>query len=246
MTRLFALLGAGEFEEWHGDLDRWLLERAAGDGRVLILPTASAKEGDDVFDGWASKGVAHYERSGIPVEVVPLKAREDAERDDLVARLEDASMVFFSGGNPWYLAEVLRDTAFCRTMFDGMERGLAYAGCSAGVACLTEMTFDSETQDMERVFKPGLGYVRDLVFGPHWDMIDTWVPGATTFIVGSVKDGQAFVGIDENTAMVGDGDDWSVMGVGGVHLLRGGDWEHLRAPATFGLSFGDRGERPSR
>jgi len=28
-------------------------------------------------------------------------------------------------------------------MTDAMDRGLAYIGCSAGVACLTEMTYDA-------------------------------------------------------------------------------------------------------
>ena len=38
---------------------------ATGDGRVLILPTASAKEGDEVFDGWGSKGLEHFDSLGI-------------------------------------------------------------------------------------------------------------------------------------------------------------------------------------
>ena len=32
-----ALLGSGEFEPWTDDVDHWLLDRATGDGTVLIL-----------------------------------------------------------------------------------------------------------------------------------------------------------------------------------------------------------------
>ncbi len=235
--RLFALLGSGEFEPWHVDVDRWLLERARGDGGVLILPTASAKEGDDVFDSWAVKGLEHFASQGIPAEVVPIKTREDAERPEFVSKLEGASMVFFSGGNPWYLVEVLRGTPFYGSMIDRLAGGLAYAGCSAGVACLSETTYDSDTEDFEQVFKEGLGYMRGVVFGPHWDMIDKWIPGATEFIVGSVPNSHAFVGIDENTAMVGDGSGWEVLGVSGVHVLRDGEWSHLTAGASFELAL---------
>ncbi len=234
-ARSFALLGAGEFEDWHDEVDAWLLERADGGGRVLVLPTASAREGDDVFDRWGSMGLSHYRRLEVDVEVLPLKTREDAERPELVDRLAGASMVFFSGGNPWYLATVLRDSAFCRAMYARIDEGMAYAGCSAGVACLTERTFDSDTQDFEQVFKPGLGYIRRTLFGPHWDIVDTWIPGATELIVSTVADGEVFVGIDERTALVGDGSGWQVHGASKVHVRAEGEWSRHGDGEVFEL-----------
>jgi cyanophycinase len=233
--RSFALLGAGEFQDWHDEVDAWLLDRAGGSGRVLVLPTASAREGDEVFDRWGEMGLAHYRRSGIDAEIVPLRSREDAESPEVVDRLDDASLVFFSGGNPWYLATVLRGTSFCRAMYERIDGGLAYAGCSAGVACLTERTYDSDTQDFEEVFKPGLAYIRRALFGPHWDIVDTWIPGATELIVSTVADGEVFVGIDENTAMVGDGSGWRIHGTAEVHVLLDGDWSHHGAGSSFDL-----------
>jgi hypothetical protein len=41
----WSLLGTGEFQPWSEPVDRRLVEEADGDGRVLILPTASAPEG---------------------------------------------------------------------------------------------------------------------------------------------------------------------------------------------------------
>jgi len=233
----FALMGSGEFESWHEPVDRWLLDRANGDGSVLILPTASAKEGDQVFDGWASKGLEHYGRLGVPARIVPIKSREDAERPAFVDELQAASIVFFSGGNPYYLANTLRDSAFCRAMVDRFDDGLAYAGCSAGVACLSEVTYDSEEQDFERVFKPGLGFVRKTLFGPHWDMLDNWIPGATAMIASSVPEGGRLVAIDEETAMYGDGSSWSVEGRAGVHVLQDGAWTDHPAGSAFELDL---------
>lgn len=237
----FALMGSGEFEPWHQDVDGWLLEHTDGDGSVLIVPTASAREGDEVFEGWGTKGLAHYERLGIPARIVPIREHEDAEDPEFVEEVSKASMVFFSGGNPWYLAETLRDTAFFRAMDERLGSGLAYAGCSAGVACLSELTYDSDAQGFENVFKPGLGTVRGTLFGPHWDMLNTWIPGATEMIISSVPDGGRLVAIDEETAMFGDGESWTVAGRSGVHILEEGAWADHVAGASFALDlFGER------
>ncbi len=231
-----ALLGSGEFEPWSEPVERELLRRSRDpDGPVLVLPTAAAHEGDESFDAWAAKGLGHYREMGVAAEALPLKTREDAHRPDLVEALGRASMVFFSGGNPARLSEVLRGTPFWRALCAAVRDGLAYAGCSAGVACLTEVTFDSDATDFERVWAPGLGYASGILFGPHWDVVDTWIPGATEAIVRSVAPGQVFVGLDEETAMVGDGHRWTVMGRAGVHVLRDGAWEHHNPGGAFDL-----------
>jgi cyanophycinase len=242
----FALLGAGEFEDWHDEIDRGLLDGSPDGDRVLILPTASAPEGDDVFDAWGSKGLEHYRRAGIDAEVLPMKTRADAERAELVDRLARASMVFFSGGNPAYLARVLDGSAFCRAMYERIREGMPYAGCSAGVACLTSTTFDSVVQELSNsIWAPGLGYMTAAMFAPHWDIVDDWIPGAREYIASSVPDGQALVGIDENTAMVGDGSAWVVHGISGVHVLRLGEWTHHAAGASFVLDLGIDGMGPT-
>ncbi|HEX6230774.1 MAG TPA: Type 1 glutamine amidotransferase-like domain-containing protein [Actinomycetota bacterium] len=233
-----ALLGSGEFDPWSEPVERWLLDRSrAPNGPVLVVPTAAAHEGDESFESWSSKGLEHYREFQIPAEVLPLKTREDAHRDEVAARLDDASMVFFSGGNPARLTEVIRDTPFWDALRHAIRLGLPYAGCSAGVACLTEVTYDSDVHAFDSVWAPGLGYVRNVLFGPHWDILDTWIAGARDFVVGSVQDGQAFIGLDEETAMVGDGERWTVMGRGGVHLLREGVWSTYRHRDAFELEL---------
>jgi cyanophycinase-like exopeptidase len=229
----FAWLGSGEFEDWHDDLDRWLLDPASG-GSVLLLPTASAKEGDDVFDAWAAKGREHYARGGIAAEVVPLKTRDDAYREDLVSLLDAAPAVFFSGGNPAYLAEVLIGTPFWERLVSRLGDGLAYAGCSAGVACLPDMAPDSDAVDITAdSLRKGLGLVKGAWLMPHWDMLDTYRPGLTTFITSSVPTGTTLVAIDETTAMVGDGKSWRVMGTSGVHILDDGGWTDHASGGAF-------------
>ncbi|HET9671578.1 MAG TPA: Type 1 glutamine amidotransferase-like domain-containing protein, partial [Actinomycetota bacterium] len=151
-----ALLGSGEFEPWTEGLDRALLEAAtSGDGTVAIVPTASALEGV-VFDDWARKGLRHYEALGVAARVIDLRGRDDAERPDVVAALDRASLIFFSGGNPAYLASTLAGSPFWEAVLARLADGAAYAGCSAG-ACVAG------------AFAP------DSVTGFVWE--EGWVPG---------------------------------------------------------------------
>jgi cyanophycinase-like exopeptidase len=229
-----AFLGSGEFDPWSEPVERWLIARSRSpDGPALVAPTAAAHEGEESFDAWATKGLDHFVRLGVPARVLPLRSREDAHRDELVAALDDASMIFFSGGNPARLSEIVTGTPFWHALVRAHRDGLPYAGCSAGVACLSEVTYDSDTQDLEAVWAPGIGYVRETLFGPHWDIVDTWIPGASEFIVGSVRPGHTFIGLDEDTAMVGDGRGWEVMGRAKVHVLRDGEWSRYGDGDTF-------------
>jgi cyanophycinase len=240
-----ALLGSGEFEPWSDAVDRWLLERAANpDGPVLVSPAAAAHEGEASFTSWASKGLEHYARLGVPARTLPLRTREDAHRADVIELLETAAYVFFSGGNPYRLAELLRDTPLWAELRAAMADGMPYAGCSAGVACLTERTYDSEARDLDSVWKPGLGLVRGALFGPHWDIVDTWIPGASASIVASVPPGDVFVGLDEETAMVGRGRSWTVLGRQGIHVLRDGSWSTYRGGDAFELDLPVAAARP--
>ncbi len=233
----WSLLGSGEFQPWSEPVDRRLVAEADGDGRVLILPTASAPEGKDVFERWGSLGLAHFSRLDIPAEVLDLQAREDTNDPRLLARLDGASAVYFSGGNPAYLSATLAETDFLDALLKQLDRGMAYAGCSAGVACLNEITFDSDTTEMGEVWKPGLDLVPRSLFAPHWDIVDTWIPGARDFIIGSVPDGYTFVGMDEDTAMVGDGATWEVLGKSGIHVRTKGTWSTYRDGERFDLSL---------
>jgi cyanophycinase len=238
-TQAWALLGSGEFDPWAGDVDLRMLSReGARPGYVLVLPTASAAEGDEVFERWAAKGLSHYAGLGIEAEVVPLKTRDDAHREELVTMLDGASLVVFSGGNPAYLASVLRDTPFWTAVREAMSHGLGYAGCSAGVASLGDIVPDSSRRTIgDEIWRPGLGVFPGTWFGPHWDTLDRYAPGLIGLMESSLPEGSRLIGIDEDTAMVGDCARWDVIGTGSVHVFEQGSWTRHGAGEAFSLTL---------
>ena len=188
-----------------------------------------------MFNRWGDMGLSHYREAGIPSEVLPLKARSDAEDPAIVRRAAEASAAFFSGGNPAYLAATLAGTPFWQQVLEGLDRGMAYAGCSAGIAVLGDVAPDSTSNDptSANFWRRGLGLFSGVYFGPHWDALDTYVPGLRAMILASVPADARMLAIDERTAVVGDGSMWTVMGAGTVSILEDGHWEEHLAGSSF-------------
>jgi cyanophycinase-like exopeptidase len=226
-NRTFLLMGSGEFEPWSEEV-----ERAALEGRpdsVAILPTASAPEGDAVFDRWANLGLEHYAAMGVDARVVPLKRREDAERDETAAAIADVGMIFFSGGNPRYLADAIDGTRFWKEMNVALDRGTVFAGCSAGTMVAGHRR-DTRPK-VGATWVAGLGLVPNGSFGVHWDRM-RFIPGMRAFVMSRAKGGW-FAGIDERTAILGDGTDWRVFGLGTVSLRLDGERREIRPGESF-------------
>ena len=238
MSGWFGLLGSGEFQEWSRLVDTWLLDRVTGDGRVLIIPTASAPEGDEVFTAWAEQGLEHFATAGVAAEVLEVRDRTDADDASIAEQVVGASLVYFSGGNPAYLAGALRNTALLRAIVAGLDRGMGYVGCSAGMACLGRRAPDSSADSFSpEMWRQGLEIFPRAWLGPHWDMLDRFAPGIVEEMVRAVPTDDLLLGVDEQTAMVGDGDRWQVLGRGSVHVRTGDAWKRYSSPEEIPISL---------
>lgn len=238
------LMGSGEFLPWAQEVDRVLIESAGSHtDRVLVAPTACAPEGQAIFDRWATMGVEHYRRIGAAPEVLPLRSSEDAAVPEVVDRLEGAALVFFSGGNPAYLAGALGGTPFLESLLAAVRAGqTSVGGCSAGAAVLGARVPDPRTTEMSpELWSDGLGVVPAMISG-HWDTLERWAPGIRSFVLDSVPDGLPHLALEEETAVVGDGWTFRVMGRGEVLVHRPGHPDARHAPGeTFSLVGGRAG-----
>lgn len=227
LPRTFLMMGSGEFEPWSEEVERAALD--GRDGPVAVVPTASASEGDRVFDRWAQMGLDHYASMGIEARLVPIKTREDAECEDLARGFEGTSMIFFSGGKPRFLSTVIGGTRCFDALLAAVERGAVYAGCSAS-AVVASRAPDAKPR-LGGAWVSGLGLLPHLALGVHWDRTK-YIPGLRGFMMSRSKDA-AFVGIDERTAILGDGERWRVYGVGTTMVRRGGTTIVHRSGESF-------------
>jgi len=99
---------------------------------------------------------------------------EKAYKDkvDLKKHFVDKDLVFFSGGNTFYLLYWIRKTDFDLLLKKMMKRGVVYAGESAGVVCqiedLTPIAWLDEPKKAPKSMKKGLMFT-DLIVIPHWN-----------------------------------------------------------------------------
>ncbi len=111
--------------------------------RVAILPTASFPDGEDVFQRWASMGVAHFAALGAEVEPVLVRdraaARRSRRRPRPSARPTSSTCPAASRAT---CCAALDGTAVGRALAAAHDRGAVLAGCSAGAMALAGHAFD--------------------------------------------------------------------------------------------------------
>ncbi len=221
---------------WALDVDRWAIEQSPVDSdRVIVSPAAAAPEGDDVFDDWASKGVAHFERLGMEPLVLPVKTRDDAMDASVAASVAGARYVFFSGGNPGMLAETLADTPVWKSILDAVAGGTSLGGCSAGMVALGVVAPDTRSRG---AWVPGLSLFSRAFFGAHWDKLDVWEPGLTQKVLEAWPNDSVLFAVDEDTAACGDGSTWDVRGRGALTIPGHDGLERVSAGGSAVVDLG--------
>jgi cyanophycinase len=216
-----ALVGSGEFLPAMSEIDAALLA-ATGRRRprVVILPTASWPDGEEVFRRWASMGAEHFTALGAEVEPVLVRDRFDAEDEAHVQAIGEADLIYLSGGKPGHLTGTLVGSPVGQALLAANRRGATLAGCSAGAMTLADRHWDFRRR---RLFWPvrwrdGLGLVPGATVIPHYDAFPE--PMAAMLVLQAPR-GIATLGIDEETALVGRDGSWQVEGRGRVTVWRG-------------------------
>lgn len=209
------LLGSGEFEPWVGPTELLALSGAGGDGTAVVVATASAPEGEATFERWNEMGVTHFSSLGVPVRALPVRNRQDAEDTEYALAASRASLIFFSGGNPEFLARTVEGTALWRAVLEALAGGAVYGGCSAGAMVAGTSRRSGPARGRFR-FSGGLGLCPDDVFGVHWD--SAFMRVLRPALIGRVPSGCRLIGIAERTAIAREDRGWRVSGVGVVEV----------------------------
>jgi len=228
-----ALVGAGEFLPAMADIDAGLL---ASTGvvrpRVVVLPTASYPDGEEVFQRWASMGVAHFAALGAEVEPVLVRDRDGAADAGAAQAVGEADLVYLSGGKPAHLRQALEGTAVGAALQAAHERGAVLAGCSAGAMFLAGHAFEFRVGLLPWPLRwgRGLGFAPGVSVIPHYD---AWPEPFSALIALQAPRGSVLLGIDEETAVIGRDGGWQVQGAARVTVWRGRHRERFRAGETF-------------
>jgi cyanophycinase len=190
-------------------MDRALLLPLGRNPRVVILPTAAAHDSPDIA---ASNGVNYFNRLGAHAEAAMVLDKETAREPSLVAQIKMADLIYFTGGDPSYLLETMRDSLTWEAALGAWEGGRMLAGSSAGaMICGGQM------------WAPGVGWREGLGLVPHIAIVPHHATLGSQWKADRIRttlpDGVMLVGIDESTALLGP--PWQVLGASQVVLYHG-------------------------
>ena len=206
-----ALVGSGEYLPVMHDVEAWLLENRPP--RFVQLATAAAPEGDYSLTYWRQLGADAAHRLEVEQVFVDVRTPANADNPELIDLVRGAGAIYFSGGNPSYLARTLEGSALLDVIISEWRSGASLAGCSAGAMAIGG--YIPNIRHPRSGGTSGFGVVPQIRVLPHFDRYSSWIPNFAAHLL--VAEGQHVVGIDEETALVAnpaEGNDWHFHAVG--------------------------------
>lgn len=217
-------------------LEGELLQAAVirGKREVFVqLPTAAGLEDASRLEHWHQLGRVQGQRLAVATNSLHVYSREDAFNLEFVEAIQDAGLIYLSGGDPHHLAESLVDTPVWEAIVAAWSTGSSLMGCSAGAMALGSEIIAFRKSHVT----PGLGLLPMIQTIPHYDRFLGWLPDRVSAAIMRVEEGTNLIGIDENTAMVRDSANslWRVWGAGKVHLLNSELTQSFSSGESFAL-----------
>ncbi len=202
--------------------DRLILRRFAGlcggrDARICVIPTASE------LDNTGSRYRDIFQSVGVhQIDVIDVKERPEAENPEHIAALEQATGVFFTGGNQLRLSTILGGTAVATQVRRLNARGVPVAGTSAGAAFVSEhmIAFGREGATPiagQVTLCPGLGLTNRVIVDQHFRERDRLGRLMTALAYNPFAVG---LGLDEDTAaFISPDNRVEVVGAGAITIV---------------------------
>ncbi|MDE0108043.1 MAG: cyanophycinase [Bryobacterales bacterium] len=187
-----------------------IIDLAGGpDAPLVAIPTAGGAPYYDQY--W--KGQRPFKDAGATdITVLHTYDPKVADTDEFVAPLRRARGVFFGGGRQWRLADAYLNTLAHRELLALLDRGGVISGSSAGASIMGSFLVRGDTKTntvMMGDHIEGFGLLKNVGIDQHllrrnrqFDLLE--VIAARPKLLG--------IGIDENTAIVVQGDRFEVIG----------------------------------
>jgi cyanophycinase len=198
-------------------MQRFVELSGSSSSQMVIIPTASQldKAGERTRDVFQELGVSE-------IEILDLETRADCNNPKLIEKLDNATGIFFTGGNQLRLATTIGGTDAAKSFRAGNARGIHIAGTSAGAAFVCEHMIaigksgGTPKRGMASL-SPGLGLTNRVIVDQHFRERDRLGRLLTALAYNPFATG---IGVDEDTAaFIGPDDVIEVFGSGGLTVV---------------------------
>ena len=219
------IIGGAEDKEGDCIILREFVRRAGGTQARIVVMTVATGLPEEV--GRTYTGV--FERLGVEdVRIVDTADSEDASDPRALEAIEKATGVFFTGGDQARITSLLKDTELDAAIHRRYAEGIVVGGTSAGAAMMPDVMIvegDSETNPRLEIVEmgPGMGFLPGVVIDQHFLQ-----RGRLGRLLSAVTQQPVVLGfgIDENTAVVVNNNQFEVIGEGAVTIVDVADLTH--------------------
>lgn len=202
-------------------LARFVAVSGGGDADIVVIPTASRlhETGPRYEQLFRQLGAAR-------VSIMDFDTRRDCHEPGRLARLGEASGIFFTGGNQLRLTTLLGGTPVAKLIRGRNAHGVTVGGTSAGASILSEHMIAFGDDGSSAIsgsvrLAPGLGLTNRFVIDQHFRQRDRLGRLLTALAYNPFAVG---IGLDEDTAaFIGPDDTLEVEGTGGVTVVDAAD-----------------------
>lgn len=212
------IIGGAEDKEGECKILREFVRRAGGINARIVVMTVATELPREVGENY----IKVFERLGAEdVRIVDTVSREDASSSTYLEAIEKATGVFFTGGDQSRITSILKDTQLDAAIHKRYSEGIVVGGTSAGAAMMPDVMIvegDSETNPRVNVVEmgPGMGFLPGVVIDQHFLQ-----RGRLGRLISALAQQPAVLGfgIDENTAILVNDDQFEVIGEGAVTVV---------------------------
>lgn len=217
--RSLLIIGGAEDKIGRVTILRRFVRLAGGrKSRIVVIPTASSMA-DEVIEVYSTV----FSRLGCPqITSVDPQTRVEAESEQLVAEIDEATGVFISGGNQLKLSQLIVGTPLGEAMLRAYERGAVIAGTSAGASIMSQFMISMGEEGVtprqrSSQLTQGLGLLPGVIIDQHFDQRSRY--GRLLSLV-AASPSLLGMGIDEDTAAeITNGREMTIVGSGAVFVV---------------------------
>lgn len=133
---------------------------------VVFIPTASINEG---YKGYVSSARKLWKKMNVNISELEISTSSE---DEIRKTFENADILYFTGGNTFFLIDQLRKTGTDELVKKHLNDGKLYVGESSGaIVCAKELSYiksmDEVPEDFSQEDYSGLGLI-DFFVVPHY------------------------------------------------------------------------------
>lgn len=212
------IIGGAEDREGECVVLREFVRLAGGRTARIAVMTAATSLPKEVGDDY----IHIFERLGAEsVQVVDTRNRDDSERKDSIRIIEQATGIFFTGGDQSKIVDFIKGTTLDKAIHQRHEEGIVIGGTSAGAAMMPDqMIIGGASISNPRVdaveMGPGMGFLPGIVVDQHFAQRGRLGRLLAALVLEPAVLG---LGIDEDTAIIVKGDEFEVVGQGAITVV---------------------------